>query len=258
MLLKQLNQFFHGQHIRPRDIDFLQYQFLLYGLALVGMMLLRPEGLFPSRRGRASCTKRAKTSPTSRRRRRPWGLMAASATAPQGADPVLHALKVTKAFGGLVAVREVDLEIPRGSIISLIGPNGAGKTTFFNVIVGILDPTAGEVRLSGRRMIGRPLRAWLEPVIWVLPSVVVGVLTGVALAVTRPVGVSSESGSLAIFNVLRAFSSGIWSFSASSSGVGSRPSSLSSCRLVRAILLMDTQSCERAHGWCAIDRRVRG
>ena len=50
---------------------------------------------------------------------------------------------MTKAFGGLVAVREVDLEIPRGSIISLIGPNGAGKTTFFNVIVGILDPTAG-------------------------------------------------------------------------------------------------------------------
>ncbi len=51
VLLKQLNQFFHGLHIPVlQDIDFVQYQFLLYGLALVGMMLLRPEGLFPSRR----------------------------------------------------------------------------------------------------------------------------------------------------------------------------------------------------------------
>ena len=51
VLLKQLNQFFHGQHIPVLEsIDFVQYQFLLYGLALVGMMLLRPEGLFPSRR----------------------------------------------------------------------------------------------------------------------------------------------------------------------------------------------------------------
>ena len=51
VLLKQLNQFFHGLHVPVlENIDFVQYQFLLYGLALVGMMLLRPEGLFPSRR----------------------------------------------------------------------------------------------------------------------------------------------------------------------------------------------------------------
>jgi ABC-type branched-subunit amino acid transport system permease subunit len=51
VLLKQLNQFFQGLHVPFLEtIDFVQYQFLLYGLALVGMMLLRPEGLFPSRR----------------------------------------------------------------------------------------------------------------------------------------------------------------------------------------------------------------
>ena len=51
VLLKQLNQFFHSQQIPIlQNIDFVQYQFLLYGLALVGMMLLRPEGLFPNRR----------------------------------------------------------------------------------------------------------------------------------------------------------------------------------------------------------------
>ncbi len=53
VLLKELNQFFQGQHIPVlENIDFVQYQFLLYGLALVGMMLLRPEGLFPSTRRR--------------------------------------------------------------------------------------------------------------------------------------------------------------------------------------------------------------
>ncbi len=53
VLLKQLNQFFQGQNIPVlKDIDFVQYQFLLYGVALVGMMLLRPEGLFPSTRRR--------------------------------------------------------------------------------------------------------------------------------------------------------------------------------------------------------------
>jgi branched-chain amino acid transport system ATP-binding protein len=131
--------------------------------------------------------------------------MAESATAPEGADLVLHARKVTKAFGGLVAVREVNLEIPRGSIISLIGPNGAGKTTFFNVIVGILDPTAGEVRLGGRRMIGRPVRAWLEPVIWVLPSVVIGLLAALAYALTSSPEVGAGGAVIAIFALAAMF-----------------------------------------------------
>jgi ABC-type branched-subunit amino acid transport system permease subunit len=51
VLLKQLNQFFQALHVPVlQNIDFVQYQFLLYGVALVGMMLLRPEGLFPNRR----------------------------------------------------------------------------------------------------------------------------------------------------------------------------------------------------------------
>ena len=55
------------------------------------------------------------------------------------------ARKVTKRFGGLVAVNDVDFDIPEGSIVSLIGPNGAGKTTFFNIIAGHLDPTVGRI-----------------------------------------------------------------------------------------------------------------
>ena len=90
--------------------------------------------------------------------------------------PVLHARNVTRRFGGLVAVNQVDLEIPRGAIISLIGPNGAGKTTLFNVIAGILEPTSGEVDLVGRRMVAPAERAFLEPVLWVLPALIVAVI----------------------------------------------------------------------------------
>jgi len=127
----------------------------------------------------------------------------ASATAPP--DYILQAQKVTKRFGGLVAVREVDLEIVRGSIVSLIGPNGAGKTTFFNVIVGILDPTSGHVRIGGQRLIGRPLRAWLEPVVWFTPAVVVGALTALLFAITGTAAVAALGGAIALFTLAAMF-----------------------------------------------------
>jgi branched-chain amino acid transport system ATP-binding protein len=104
--------------------------------------------------------------------------------APMPVDVILEARKVTKRFGGLVAVREIDFEIPRGAIVSLIGPNGAGKTTFFNVIAGILDPTSGYVDFAGRRMIARPIRAWLEPVTWVVPAGIAGLVAAVVYFAT--------------------------------------------------------------------------
>ena len=90
---------------------------------------------------------------------------------------VLEASGVTKRFGGLVAVNNVDFTIPEKSIVSLIGPNGSGKTTFFNIIAGIYDPTAGEIDFHGRRVIARPKRAWLEPILWVLPALLVAIVT---------------------------------------------------------------------------------
>ena len=77
---------------------------------------------------------------------------------------------MTKQFGGLVAVRDINLDIPQGGIVSIIGPNGAGKTTFFNVIAGIIDPTAGTVAFKGTTLITRPRRVWLESVLWVVPA----------------------------------------------------------------------------------------
>ncbi len=84
---------------------------------------------------------------------------------------ILHAARVTKRFGGLIAVNNVEFSIPEKSIVSLIGPNGAGKTTFFNIIAGIYDPTAGQIEFDGTPMIARPRRAWLEPLLWVIPPI---------------------------------------------------------------------------------------
>lgn len=63
--------------------------------------------------------------------------------------PILIARGVTKRFGGLVAVNNLDFEIEERSITSVIGPNGAGKTTFFNCITGFYTPEEGKIIFNG-------------------------------------------------------------------------------------------------------------
>ena len=72
----------------------------------------------------------------------------------QRGDPLLTLNKVTKRFGGLAAVQDVDLQIWPREIISIIGPNGAGKTTVFNLITGIYRPTSGDVLINGKSIAG--------------------------------------------------------------------------------------------------------
>jgi branched-chain amino acid transport system ATP-binding protein len=67
---------------------------------------------------------------------------------------ILEGEKVTKHFGGLAAVHEVDFDIHQGEVVGLIGPNGAGKTTLFNLISGSLPTTAGEIRYKGKKITG--------------------------------------------------------------------------------------------------------
>jgi branched-chain amino acid transport system ATP-binding protein len=62
---------------------------------------------------------------------------------------LLKVEKLTKSFGGLTAVNEVDLEVEKGQITAIIGPNGAGKTTFFNLISGFHKPTSGQFLFKG-------------------------------------------------------------------------------------------------------------
>jgi branched-chain amino acid transport system ATP-binding protein len=63
---------------------------------------------------------------------------------------------LTKRFGGLVAVNNVDLEMPEGEILGIIGPNGAGKTTLINVISGIYMPTSGKILFGGQDISTKP------------------------------------------------------------------------------------------------------
>jgi len=64
-------------------------------------------------------------------------------------EQILKTSKLTKRFGNLIAVNQVDLEIRKEEIIGLIGPNGAGKTTFFNLITGLETPDEGQVIFKG-------------------------------------------------------------------------------------------------------------
>jgi branched-chain amino acid transport system ATP-binding protein len=76
---------------------------------------------------------------------------------------LLRTEKLTKAFGGLLAINAVDFQLAKGEVTAIIGPNGSGKTTFFNVLSGILPATAGKVffknedvtRLKAHAMTGR-------------------------------------------------------------------------------------------------------
>jgi len=63
--------------------------------------------------------------------------------------PILRAKGLTKKFGNLTALSNLDLEIPRGRIIGLLGPNGSGKSTFIKLATGLLVPTSGEITIGG-------------------------------------------------------------------------------------------------------------
>ncbi|MFF0285799.1 ABC transporter ATP-binding protein [Streptomyces sp. NPDC005262] len=77
-------------------------------------------------------------------------------TTTQTATTVLDASGVTMRFGGLTAVRNVDLTVNAGEIVGLIGPNGAGKTTFFNCLTGLYVPTEGTVSYKGTVLPPKP------------------------------------------------------------------------------------------------------
>lgn len=70
--------------------------------------------------------------------------------------PLLETQKISIHFGGLPAVKEVDVRLEQGKITGLIGPNGAGKTTFFNLISGFLKPSSGKILHKGEPISGLP------------------------------------------------------------------------------------------------------
>ena len=104
--------------------------------------------------------------------------------------PLLELRGLSKYFGGLAAVNEVDMEVREGEIRGLIGPNGAGKSTLFNVVTGFYKPTQGTVAFNGEDITGvRPdivagkglVRTFQATVLFQMFTVMENVLAGVHL-----------------------------------------------------------------------------
>ncbi|MCY3936700.1 MAG: ATP-binding cassette domain-containing protein [Chloroflexi bacterium] len=163
--------------------EFKDYRLLSYSSLLVLAMLLRPQGLIPPRPARlAAASSAAAAAPASVRARiragisrggtvllalllRPQDLFsppraepqttpATTADSPESPAAILEIHGLTKRFGGLTALRDIDLSIPQRSISAVIGPNGAGKTTLFNCLNGFYRPEEGDMRFHGRSLLG--------------------------------------------------------------------------------------------------------
>ncbi|HYB44452.1 MAG TPA: ATP-binding cassette domain-containing protein, partial [Candidatus Methylomirabilis sp.] len=137
--------------------DLTLWRWFFFGLGLAVLMLVKPEGLAGRRRRplrvdtddaspEPAMTPRAEAVPVWLRERAP--------ASGAGAAPLLEVRGLTKRFGGLLAVNEVDLAIPPSAIVGLIGPNGAGKTTFFNMVTGLIRPDSGRIQFAGASLVG--------------------------------------------------------------------------------------------------------
>ena len=141
--------------------DLTLWRWFFFGLGLVLVMLLRPQGL-AGRRIRPMMVPDTDDAvelappPAPRVEAIPGWLRerADRVGAAAGAGAILEVRGLVKRFGGIVALNEIDLVVPRGSIIGLIGPNGAGKTTFFNVVTGLVRPDGGDITFEGRPLAG--------------------------------------------------------------------------------------------------------
>jgi branched-chain amino acid transport system permease protein len=125
---------------------------LIFGLILVVMMLFRREGLIPGRR-RIPALGLAEQSvaPT---RGGFDSLPGIGAVIQRESGRLLEIKDLTVSFGGLVALRSVDLSVPAHGVVAVIGPNGSGKSTLFNAVTGLLPRHDGSIRFAGKE-IGR-------------------------------------------------------------------------------------------------------
>ncbi|MBV8984698.1 MAG: branched-chain amino acid ABC transporter ATP-binding protein/permease [Acidimicrobiia bacterium] len=141
---------------------FRDYQGLLYGTLGLLAVATAPEGTVGNLRrlARAYQLRRAKRGAALRTASIPD--VAPELQCPavrersdaEGNGVVLHVSGLTKRFGGVAALSEVDLVVERGTVHALIGPNGSGKTTFINVVTGLYKPTAGRIDLDGESLEG--------------------------------------------------------------------------------------------------------
>lgn len=149
---------------------------MAYGIILVMVLLVRPQGILPEgvsparsllrrvRRGGAPPPAFADTAPPRTTPHAPKPVADAvppttDDSPPGGTAPgevVVAVRGLAKSFGGIQAVRDLDLDLAEGKITGLIGPNGAGKTTVFNLLTGAIRPDEGTVSLRGRDITNWP------------------------------------------------------------------------------------------------------
>jgi branched-chain amino acid transport system permease protein len=153
--------------------QFATYRILIFAILLIGMMLLRPQGLWPRVRRKPKPFYGLKDDETrdvseeilrehqlqvAAGGRKPLVGLAAEAVdghRPTGAgDVLLKVADLVQQFGGLRAVDGVSFDVLRGEVFSIIGPNGAGKTTVFNCITGVKKPRQGTIEFNGRSVVG--------------------------------------------------------------------------------------------------------
>jgi branched-chain amino acid transport system permease protein len=134
---------------------------LIFGVILVVMMLYRRQGLIPASRTTAALSLEEQAAAPSR-----GGIgisLSRLSRVPVAAGtPLLETRGLTKRFGGITAVRGVDLVVPPHSVVGLIGPNGSGKTTFFNLVTGLDTPDSGRILFKGADVTGLPAHAVVE------------------------------------------------------------------------------------------------
>jgi branched-chain amino acid transport system permease protein len=121
----------------------LQLETIVFGTLLVLLLQVAPSGVWP---------RLAALLPSKQHRRDGTATVLAQRARNGAARTLLSVRKVTRRFGGLVAVNDVSFDVPAGQILALIGPNGAGKSTTFNMVTGVLQPSAGTIMFDGKRI----------------------------------------------------------------------------------------------------------
>lgn len=125
---------------------------ITFGLLFILLLQYSPEGIVPL------VVRRLRSKPRTVSAYPESGPVLRSRELPAQGSRLLTVEQVTKRFGGLTAVDGVSFQVDTGTIVALIGPNGAGKSTTFNLIAGVLEPTAGKIVFSGQDVTGAAQR----------------------------------------------------------------------------------------------------
>ncbi|MBI3709753.1 MAG: ATP-binding cassette domain-containing protein [Proteobacteria bacterium] len=204
-------------------IDLVQSIELIFGVILVVMMLYRRQGIIPERRAVTALTHAQQAAMPSRGGIK-GELKPIHRKSVDPSRPLLDIRGLAKSFGGIQAVKSLDLTVMPGSIVAVIGPNGSGKTTFFNLVTGLLKPSSGQVLLAGEdvtglgphRIVERGIARTFQNLrlfanMTVMENVLVGThtrtKTGALGAVLRPpsVGREEEAARVRVLEVLSIF-----------------------------------------------------